>query len=78
MIILDAFTLEIEAKRVVGNLREGTFLEKSLLVIIFEAVGILRSKLMFFSSEKDIAKVSGETFLKIEKIKILFEKYLTM
>ena len=56
-------------------------MKKSLSVVIFGAVGILEFEPMLFSllsSEKNKAKASGETFLKIEEIKILFEKYLIM
>ena len=40
--------LKIEAEKIAENLREDTFLNESLSIVIFETVYILESELIFF------------------------------
>jgi len=54
--------------KVAGSLREDTFLEESLSVVILKVVSILKSELIFsslLSSEEDTATALGEIFLEI-------------
>ena len=80
-LIVDAGSSRIEIGKVAESLREDTFLEKSLPVVILGTVGILGSKPMYsfsFSPESNKATFLEETFLEAQEAKILFEKHLTM
>ena len=79
-LIVDTVPLRTEAGKVAESLREDTFLEKSLSIVILGAVDILESEPMsFFSlSPEDTATALGETFLEIEEVETLLEKYLVM
>jgi len=74
-LIVDTFSLKIEVGKVVESLREGTFLEESLLVVTFEVVNllVLESEPIFFSLLS-----SKENKDKIEEAEILFKKYLVI
>jgi len=68
--MINAFPSGIEAGKVTGSLRKGTFLEKSLPVVTLGAVGVLGSELMSFSSlspGENQAKALGEAFLEAEE-----------
>jgi len=80
-LIVDAGSSRIEIRKVAGSLREDTFLEKSLSVVILGTVGILGSEPMyFFSFSPEINKSTslGETFLEAQEAKTLLEEYLTI
>jgi len=71
--------LWIKAEKVVESFREGTFLKKSLFIVILRVVSILGSKLISsfsLSSEEDKAIVLRDIFLKAEKAKTLLEEHL--
>jgi len=62
-------------------LRGGSFLEESLPVIIFGAVGVLGSEPILsssLSSEEDEDKASGEGFLEAEEAETLLEECLAI
>ena len=74
---MDAFLSE----KAVGSFREDRFLEESLSVNILEAVGVLGSEPILFSSlspEEDEDKASEEGFFEIEEAETLLEECLTM
>ena len=76
-LIVDAFLSE----KAVGSFREDRFLEESLSVNILEAVGVLGSEPILFSSlspEEDEDKASEEGFFEIEEAETLLEECLTM
>ena len=79
-LIVDAISSEIETEKVVGSLKEDTFLEESLFIVIFGTVDILESEPIFFSSlsPENKAKVLEETFLKTEEVETFFEEHLVM
>ena len=80
-LIVDAFSSGIRVGKVVENLREGNLLEESLPVTIFEAVGVLGSELMLFSSlssEEKKDRILGEEFLKAEEGETLLKECLVM
>jgi len=71
----------IDTEKAAGSLRESTFLEESLLIIILGVVDILGSKLIFFSLvslEKDKAIALGVTFLDIKEVETLLKEYLAI
>ena len=71
----------IDAGKAAGSLRENTFLEESLYIVILGIIDILGSKPMFFSlvfPEKDKATVSGKIFLEIKEVETLLEEYLAI
>jgi len=79
-LIVDAVSLIIEVEKVAKSLKESTFLEKSLSVIILGVVSILGSKLIFsflFSLKEDKAIILKETFLKVKEAKTLLEDIIT-
>jgi len=79
-LIVDAVSLIIEVEKVAKSLKESTFLEKSLSVIILGVVSILESKLIFsflFSLKEDKAIILKETFLKVKEAKTLLEDIIT-
>jgi len=71
--------LGIKIVKVAGSLREGTFLEKSLLIVTLVAVSILEFKFFFLLSPKENKdKASGKAFLEVEEVETLFKKCLVM
>jgi len=80
-LIVNTISSRTKAEKMAGSLREDTFLEKSLPIVILGTVGILESKPMFsssLSSSKDTAIALGEIFLEVEEAEILFEECLAM
>jgi len=77
---MDAFPSGIGIGRAVRSFKEGTFLEESLSVVVFEAVVVLESDLILSSSLsfEDEERASEEGFLKIEEAETLLEEYLAM
>jgi len=78
-LIVDTIYLGIEAGKVAESFREGTFLKRSLSIVILRAVSILESKLISsfsLSLEEDKAIVLGEIFLEAEKVETLLEEHL--
>jgi len=78
-LIVDVIYLGIEAGKVAESFREGTFLNKSLFIVILRAVSILGSKLIssfLLSSKEDKAIVLKEIFLEAEKAETLLEEPL--
>jgi len=76
-LIVDAFP----SGKAAGSLRRGSFLKESLPVIIFGAVGVLRSELTLSSSlspEEDEDKALGEGFLKTKEAETLLKECLAM
>ena len=71
------FSLEIKIEKATKSLREDTFLEESLSIIILKAIGILESEPIFFSllfPKENKSKALKEIFLKAEEAETLFER----
>jgi len=69
-LIINTISTRIETRKVVESLRESTFLEKSLLVIIFGIVVILGFEPIFFFSffsKEDKAIALEDIFLETEE-----------
>jgi len=79
--MIDTFSSGDEAEKATKSLKESTFLEKSLSIVILGAIGILGSEFISFSSlssKENKAKDSREAFLETEETETLFEKYFVM
>jgi len=79
--MMDTFPLEDKVEKATKSLKENTFLEKSLSIVILGGIGILGSVFKSFSSlssKENKAKDPGEAFLETEETKTLLEKYFVM